>query len=152
MARKRREMISNLNLVPFIDLFSTLILFLISTAVFDQLAVLPINMGNPDAPDISVPSPSEARKIEANVKVTLTDKTIELFDSGERRVIDREQVVASAYDDIRAFAENARAKHPEKRDVVISASDVAVYEDLIAIMDRLLEQNFDQLVVMGSDL
>lgn len=151
--RGKRGIEAPLNLVPFIDLFSTLILFLISTAVFDQLAVLPIQMGNADAPDVSAPSsPTEARKIESNVKVTITDTTVELFDAGQRRVIDRAQAAAENYDEIRAFAENARAQHPEQKDAVISAADTAVYEDIIGIMDRFLEQKFDQIVVMGQDL
>ncbi len=139
---------SNLNLVPFIDLFSTMIIFLIVTAVFDQLAAVKINMGAEDKPADSVPQ-QPIKKIEANLKITITENSIELFDAGKREVI-KKQDGEFDYSVVRAFAEQTREKYPEKKDVVIFSQDKALYKDLIAVMDEFLGQSFTELVVTGA--
>lgn len=152
MGGKRRNLNTVLNLVTFIDLFSTLILFLLMTAVFDQLASVPVSLGSTDAATVSAPSsPDEARRIEAEIKVTVSDSQVILFMAGDTRTLTREEAVASRFDEIRAFAENVRMQYADKREVVLAATDKALYEDLIGVMDRFLEQDFDQLVVMGVD-
>lgn len=144
----KRDMPSNLNLVPFIDLFSTMIIFLIVTAVFDQLAAVQINMGAEDKPADAVPM-QPIKKIESSLKVTITDSSIELFDAG-RKVIVNKQGDSFSYDNVRAFAEEVRQKYPEKKDVVIFSQDKARYKDLIGVMDEFLGQSFTELIVTGS--
>jgi biopolymer transport protein ExbD len=144
----KREMPSNLNLVPFIDLFSTMIIFLIVTAVFDQLAAVQINMGAEDKPADAVPQ-QPIKKIEASLKVTIGEESIELFDAGKKEMVIKE---AGEFDyaRIRQFAEMVREKYPEKRDVVIFSQDKAKYKDLIGVMDEFLGQSFTELVVTGN--
>ncbi|HVJ65690.1 MAG TPA: biopolymer transporter ExbD [Bdellovibrionota bacterium] len=139
---------SNLNLVPFIDLFSTMIIFLIITAVFDQLAAVQINMGAEDKPADAVPA-TPIKKIEASLKVTIHEDSIELFDAGQREVINKQD---GEYDfaPVRAFAEAAREKYPEKKDVVVFSDDKAKYKDLVSVMDEFLGESFTEVVVTGG--
>ncbi|MEO5666863.1 MAG: biopolymer transporter ExbD [Bdellovibrionota bacterium] len=143
----------NLNLVPFIDLFSTLIIFLLSTAVWEQLAAVPVNLGNSDQQKVSMPnSKEEAKLVKSDLKVFIKKDSIELFDQGKSTTLTREQLISSQYEGVLQFADEARLKYPTKNDVVIQADDDATYEDIVAVMDKFLARNFDQLVVMGSEM
>lgn len=144
----KRQMQSNLNLVPFIDLFSTMIIFLIVTAVFDQLAAVQINMGAEDKPADAIPA-QPLKKIEASLKVTISENNIELFDAG-RKVNIAKDGEDFDYTLVQQFAEEVREKYPEKKDVVIFTQDKAQYKSLIGVMDEFLGQMFTELVVTGS--
>ena len=143
----------NLNLVPFIDLFSTLILFLLSTAVWEQLAAVPVNLGSSDQNKISMPtSKEEAKLVTSDLKVLIKKDSVELFDQGNTTRFAREELAGSAFDAVMQFADNARTKYPTKNDVVLQVDDDAIYEDIVTVMDKFLARDFDQLVVMGTEL
>jgi biopolymer transport protein ExbD len=152
MAKKRREFIDNLNLVPFIDLFSTLIIFLIATAVFDQLASVPVSLGSTEQEQIQRPaSPADTKRVTADIKVTISQNRVELFDAGRVVRVSREELLAQKFEQVAQFAQQVRGKYVEKKDVVFSVADNAVYSDLISSMDQFLANNFDQLIVMGAE-
>lgn len=140
---------SNLNLVPFIDLFSTMIIFLIVTAVFDQLAAVTINMGAEDKPAEAVPK-TPVKKIEGSLKVTIKEDVIELFDSGSRVIVNKNAEGNYDMAPVAEFVAAVRERNPEKRDVVISANDKSAYRELIAVMDEFLGQSFTELIVTGT--
>jgi len=142
----------NLNLVPFIDLFSTLIIFLLSTAVWEQLAAVPVNLGNSDQNKINMPtSKEEAKLVKGDLKVFIKKDAIELFDQGQTTRFSRDQLVGSRFEAVVQFADNSRLKYPTKNDVVLQVDDDAVYEDIVTVMDKFLARDFDQLVVMGAE-
>jgi biopolymer transport protein ExbD len=147
MARRRREFVDNLNLVPFIDLFSTMIIFLLSTAVWDQLAGIQANVASGSG-GAEIHSTELTQKVQANVKVTVTNDYIETFDAGSTRRYER-QGHQMDYNAVGDFLKDARERYLDKRDIVIEASDNAKYEDLVAVMDLSLGQKFTDIVVKG---
>ncbi len=152
MARKRRDIVDNLNLVPFIDLFSTLIIFLLATAVWDQLSAVPIQLGSTDQKKVEMPSgTAAAKRIQAELKVTIEPTSMVLFDKGRSKRISREEAVANNFEAIAEFAKEAReSRGLDKREVVVEVSDKAIYEDLIGTVDQFLAVNFDQLIILGA--
>src|SRR3954467_14220044 len=58
-----------LNLVPFIDLLSTLICFLLITAVWQQINVLSANSSSTTSSDSA--TPPDVKKVELNVSLLL---------------------------------------------------------------------------------
>ncbi|NCN41880.1 hypothetical protein GW916_11610 [bacterium] len=152
MAKKRREIVDNLNLVPFIDLFSTLIIFLIATAVWDQLSAVPIQLGSTEKSSAQMSSGSEAKRVQAELKVTISPTQIVLFDKGRSRSLSRDEAVANEYALIAEFAQAARqSRGPDKKELVVEMADKAIYEDMIGTVDQFLAVNFDQLVILGAE-
>lgn len=145
-----RGKVTNLNLVPFVDLFSTLIIFLISTAVWDELAAVKTSMGAQDRPSVEVPKNQDIKKIKSDVKITVTDSGIELFDAGRTNRIAKNGDQFD-YTEVEQFLADVRAKYIDKKDMLVMATDAAVYEDVIAVMDRSLQQNFDEIIVTGQE-
>ncbi len=150
---KSREAINDLNLVPFVDLFSTLILFLMATAVFDQLASVPINMGSNENPSTSRSDDGKAigKKITSTVLVQINETDMVFSDSGKTTKIAIEAAQKSEYAAVAEFMRNARKQHNDLREIVVNSTDKAKYGDIVAVMDEALAQNFDQLVVTGEE-
>lgn len=152
MAR-RKGMTTNLNLVSFIDLFSTLIIFLLVTSVWEQLAAVPVSLGSTETHPIQMPSsPSDIKKVNADLKVIIDKAGVVLFDSGKSTRIAREALLGSDFSQLEAFVSQSRQKYADKRDVVLSLADDAIYSDLVTVMDKFLAEDFDQLIVMGAEM
>lgn len=142
---------NNLNLVPFVDLFSTLIIFLITTAVWDELAAVKMNMGVQDKPAKTVVKNKEdVKKIKSDLKVTIREDMYEIFDQGHTSRFPKN---GDQWDftPLEQFFAEARGKYPDKKDMVIMSGDKVAYEDLIAVMDRSLAQDFRELIVTGLE-
>lgn len=148
---KKRELANNLNLVPFIDLFSTLIIFLIATAVWEQLSSVPISMGSTDKNPIEMPASSASAKVvEAQLKVQLNEDRIVLSHQGRRVSLTREEAQANNYQAVGEFVTDVRSRDAAQKEVVFEVADKAVYEDLVGTMDQFLAEEFDELIVMGA--
>jgi biopolymer transport protein ExbD len=150
---KSREAVDNLNLVPFVDLFSTLILFLMATAVFDQLASVPVNMGSNETPSTMNTSDGRAtgKKITSTVLVSVNETDLVMSDSGKVTRISIEAAQKGEYSAVTEFMRTARRQHNDLREIVVNSADKAKYGDIVAVMDEALAADFDQLVVTGEE-
>jgi len=143
---------NSLNLVPFVDLFSTLILFLMATAVFDQLASVPVNMGSEESASVKTDSGRAAgKKITSTVMATVTETEILLQNEGRQTKYGLDFVKQNGYREVADFMKVARLQHSDLRELVVNAKDKAKYADIVAVMDQALAQDFDQLVVTGEE-
>ncbi len=158
--RKRGTATTDLNLVPFIDLFSVLVIFLVSTAVWDQLAAVPLSMGVEDKPAFAVPNDAaKVKKITSSYKLIVMKENVDIFDNGMIQRVplvdipdpnDSEKKIKDL-SAISKFITKVRAESPDKKDMLILASDTSVYKDLVAIMDLCMEKQFSELVVSGLE-
>jgi biopolymer transport protein ExbD len=120
--------------------------------VWEQLAAVPVNLGSSDQNKISMPtSKEEAKLVTSDLKVTVKKDSVELSDQGNITRFGRDELAGSKFEAVLEFADNARVRYPTKNDVVIQVDDDATYEDIVAVMDKFLARDFDQLVVMGSE-
>ena len=134
-----------LNLVPFIDLMSVLITFLLISAVWTQVSMIQIGSSiygkktNDEKPD---PPPKAEIPFRLDVR-----------GDGYRVIIGRQEVrfpkVGGAYDQDKLMAEVKKIKelYPEKNDAVITVQDELPYETLIGGMDALLSGGFPEISV-----
>lgn len=143
----KRKFESNLNLVPFIDLFSTLIIFLLMTAVWDQLASVQANLGD-QAGGKALEIPKDIKKVQQTVKITITDQSVELFDNGKTAKL---PIAGRAFDvkPLTEFVSYVRDKYADKTDMVVIATDTAKYENIITVMDECIGKNFKDIVLTG---
>jgi biopolymer transport protein ExbD len=150
--RGRRSMVTNVNLVPFIDLFSTLIIFLLSTAVWDQLASIEMSLGAQDKATVEAPK-EELKKVTSNVKITVSDSYIEVFEEGKSEKVERPKDSKDDFDYalVDRFLDGIRQRYPEKRDMLVFATDASAYKDLVGVLDRALARKFEELIVTGLE-
>jgi biopolymer transport protein ExbD len=132
----------NLNLTPFIDLFSVLVIFLISTAVWQQLSSLSTNIENSTSSDNPVP-----KEKEVSLSITLLADKVQLLESEKTtdipylptQEIDRERLKSSV--------ETWRTRFPDKKDVTLNTANTVAYGKMIAVFDIVVGAGFPNVGV-----
>ena len=136
----------DLNLVPFIDLMSVLITFLLITAVWTQVSMIQIGSSlygkKSDTQPQAEPPPHADVVLKVDVKSSGYILTV-----GKQMISLPKQ--ENQYDDAGLIAQLQRVKqlYPEKLDAVVSISDELPYEQLIKAMDNLLVAQFSAISV-----
>jgi biopolymer transport protein ExbD len=142
---KGRKVSLELNLVPFIDLMSVLITFLLITAVWSQVSMIQVGSSlygkkNDQAPQIP-PEADVVLKLDIRASgyvLTLGKQTIQI------------PLLNKEYDEAGLVAQLEKAKqlYPNKSDAAIAMSDDLPYERLIKGMDGFLKAGFPQISVL----
>lgn len=135
------------NLVPFIDLMSVLITFLLITAVWTQVSMIQIGTSiygkkAENSPPPPIPEQADVvlkLEIKANVYVlTVAKQVIQI------------PAVNADYDEAGLIAQLEKAKqlYPAKKDGAIAMADDLPYERLIKGMDAMLKAGFPIISVL----
>ena len=134
-----------LNLVPFIDLMSVCIIFLLITAVWTQVSMIQIGSSvYGKRNDVEQAEPPPRPEIAFRLDVTNSGFVINLGKTQSR--IPKlngqwnEQGLLTALQEI-------KTKYPEKNDAIIMMADDLKYQDLILGMDSLLVGGFPEISV-----
>jgi biopolymer transport protein ExbD len=139
----KRSANAELNLVPYIDLLSTLICFLLLTAVYQQISSLSTQGAPPGTTD-SASSPDQPKKVQFKVSI-LTDH-LEMAE--DDKVIQIPFVRGEP--DFQALLEKLghwKAKFPDRRDVTLNSDGQTPYKYLIRAMDTLVQGEFEDIGV-----
>ncbi len=134
----KKPLDAQINLVPFIDLLSCCISFLLITAVWTQLARMDVTQKS-KAPAGAVDEPPTP-----TVQLTLfIDKDGYTFtkSTGERTEI---PLKGEEYDYTKLSETMVQAKkdHPDKEDITIKADDTVIYNKIIKTMDVVISSKF----------
>lgn len=142
----RRAVSADLNLVPFIDLMSVLITFLLITAVWTQISMMQIGSSIYGRKSEDEPPP----EIKPETQVVLR---FDILETGYRVQFENNKYfvpkIGDVYDAERVagFLLLVKEKYPNKEDAVISMEDQLPYEHLIQAMDVLLKAQFPKISV-----
>ena len=141
-----REKNIELNLVPFIDLMSVLITFLLITAVWTQVSMIQIGSSLYGKRNEDQPPPTPPPHADVVVKVDV--KEIGYVLTVGRQIISL-PLIEQQFDDAGLVAQLQRVKqlYPEKVDAVLTVADVMPYEQLIKAMENILTAGFSSISV-----
>lgn len=133
------------NLVPFIDLMSVLIIFLLITAVWTQVSMIQIGSsiyGKKNSDETAPPPP----RAEIAFRLDVTDNGYQVVVGSQRTFIGKKN---GEYDHPGLLQELKRIKeiYPDKTDAVITILDWLPYVSLIEGMDGLLEAGFPEISI-----
>jgi biopolymer transport protein ExbD len=134
-----------INLVPFIDLLSCCISFLLITAVWTQLARMDVTQKGQGAAGSTDEKPPEAQ-----VQLTLfinQDGYMFTTSTGEQTPIPKkgeEYDVIKLADTLKGVRANPQIP-AEKRDITVKAEDKVVYKNIIATMDVVISAGFPDI-------
>jgi biopolymer transport protein ExbD len=130
---------ADLNLVPYIDLLTCLIAFLLITAVWTQVARLAAHgRDGGDTEERSVP-----------VMVMVGEQGFNLMVADDRQVLPR---TPAGYDfaALQRALQKVKAAMPDKDDLLVSSEDGITYDTLVGTMDTVLSAGFPQPSLVGS--
>lgn len=133
----KKSLDAELNLVPFIDLLSCLISFLLITAVWTQISSVRVastgGLSNEEQP------PKEQTTID--IRVTMTERGYALSLAGN--MVDMPKVAkpeGGTTFDSKQLVEKlklVKQQYPEQRAVTVAAEDAIGFEDLVATVDAV---------------
>jgi biopolymer transport protein ExbD len=134
----------DLNLVPFIDLFSVLICFLIMTAVWNQIDALSTNVDNATSSDAA--SNENPNKRKESLTVTLLKDRMEMSESvsiGSRTLSEKNYRFKNLGENIdiskmERVLNSWRHKYPNKKDVILNTDNQVLYNKMIQVFDALV--------------
>jgi biopolymer transport protein TolR len=145
----KKSVDSEIPLVPFIDLLLCCVMFLLVTAVWNQLARLDANQNQPGQQAPNEPPPEEKIKVilqvQANgfVLASSAGDRIEIPKSGD--TYDMEQ--------LREKLQERKRLEPNRKDLVVAPEDGVQYKDVVASMDMVVGEGFpDMSLSDGSTL
>lgn len=138
----KKNLDSEIPLVPFIDLLLCCVMFLLVTAVWNKLARLDANQQVPgQAAQMDQPPPEEV--IRLYLQVTQAGFTI-ASTAGERIEIPK---AGEEYDvdGLRTRLQERRVAEPNRHDLIVAPEDGVMYEDVIAAMDLAVGEGFEDV-------
>lgn len=136
------------NLVPFIDLMSVLITFLLITAVWTQVSMMQIGTsiyGKKTGDQVVTLTPDIDKVLKLDVR---TDGYL-LTVGNEKYLLPK---VNQEYDSIALLEQLKKAKllFPQKVDAMIAVDETLSYEVLVTGMDAILKAGFPQISVAAG--
>lgn len=138
---------AELNLVPFIDLFSALICFLLMTAAWNSLET--IDTGAPPKSidlrdDNEPPPPPPSQKPKVMLTVTLY---VDRLDAGEDNIVQTFRHIGGTPDfaGLTKLLAEWRKKYPDRKDLVLATENRAPYKHLIKLMDTFIAGEFPEV-------
>jgi len=142
-----------LNLVPFIDLMSVCIIFLLITAVWTQVSMIQLGTsiyarktGDPatntqEDPDSDVP-----------FRVDVHLKGYRVIIGSNRVNIPRQGNGRYNYKSLESEIKKIKSSYPKKVTVVVTSQDQLVYKHLILAMDLLLAAGFPEISIATGEM
>ncbi len=140
----KKPLNADLNLVPYIDLLTCMVSFLLITAAWTQLARLEARQKGKGEAGEEVPP-------QAQVNITVV-----VNDSGFNLVVGQDQTpipkTGEQYDFTRLATELKKVKdqHPEKNDVKVASEDQIKFDTLVHTMDVALAARFPDLSLVDT--
>lgn len=138
----KRSANAELNLVPYIDLLSTLICFLLLTAVYQQISALSTE-GSTQAASESA-APPDPNRVDLSVSVFLDH--IEATAGKAQKKIPHLKGEPD-YKGLSVVLGSWKSQWPDRKDVTLHTDSQAPYKYLIDVMDTLVEAQFDDVGV-----
>jgi biopolymer transport protein ExbD len=140
----RKPLNADLNLVPYIDLLTCMVAFLLITAVWTQLARLSAQQkGQGQAGEETPP------ELQVKIQVIVNQEGFNLVVGQDQTPIPKRGV---DYDFEKLGVELKKAKdaHPDKNDVQVASEDQIVFDTLIRTMDTALSARFADISLVDT--
>ncbi len=138
----KKSLMADLNLVPYIDLLTCMVSFLLITAVWTQVSQLSAHQGGKGGDDAVDPPMTR-------VMVLVNDEGFNVAINADRVQIGKRN---GDYDFERLNAELKKVKsnYPDKGDIQVASEDSVLFESLTRTMDAALSAGFPEVALLDS--
>ncbi|MFM2416450.1 MAG: hypothetical protein RL385_1173 [Pseudomonadota bacterium] len=139
----KKNLDHSIPLVPFIDLLLCCVMFLLVTAVWNQLARINANQQQPGQPQQDQPPPEQDPKIKLILQVQSTGYVL-ATSAGERTAIPKN---GDAYDveELVKKLKERRELEPNRKDITVTPEDGTRYEDVVKAMDVVVGEGYEAM-------
>jgi biopolymer transport protein TolR len=140
----KKQLNAELNLVPYIDLLTCMVAFLLITAVWTQLARLQAQQkGQGQAGEETPP------ELQVKIVVMVNQEGFNLVVGQDQTPIPKK---GAEYDFEKLATELKKAKdgHPDKNDAQVASEDTIKFDVLIRAMDTAIQARFPDISLIDS--
>lgn len=149
-----------INLVPFIDLLSVLVVFLLLSAVWTQVTSLRVTQTGGLSSETDTPPEPDDSTID--VRVTLTDRgyilllagnPVEMPKANVEKVDESGNTTTVMGFDTKALAEKlalVKKQYPAQKAVTVAAEDAVLYDDLVGTIDSIVALELPDISVTAA--
>jgi biopolymer transport protein TolR len=130
----KRPLNADLNLVPYIDLLTCMVAFLLITAVWTQVAQLHTKPRGPGGTD--EPSPPAAK-----LSLVVGQDNVNVLLNQERAIVPNQQGEPD-WEALSALLKKAKGQYPDLDDAQIASADDVLFERLAGVMDVTIAAGF----------
>jgi biopolymer transport protein TolR len=140
----KKELNAELNLVPYIDLLTCMVAFLLITAVWTQLARL------------NASQKGQGQAGEETPPVQPVNIVVVVNQEGFNLVISQDQIPIVKkgdqydYEKLGVELKKAKTNHPDKNDVKVASEDQIKFETLVQTMDTVLSSQFPDISLIDT--
>jgi len=140
----RKALNADLNLVPYIDLLTCMVAFLLITAVWTQLSRLQAQQKGQGQAGEEVPP-----ELQTKIVVVVNQEGFNLVVGQDQTPIQKK---GTDYDFERLGIEMKKAKdaHPDKNDVQVASEDPIMFDTIIRTMDTALTARFPDISLIDT--
>ncbi len=137
----------DINLIPFMDLMSVCIIFLLITSVWTQFSMIQLGSSiYAKQRDNQIEPPKPEDKISLDIKVTMNGYVVTVAGGGvpipkKEGKWDKKGLLT--------HMQKVKQRYPQKEDSIVFVDDVVPYEELVRAMDVLMLSGFSNLSVGG---
>lgn len=133
-----------INLVPFIDLLSSLIAFLLMTAVWTQIATLQVGQQGSNNP-----MQQQQQDQKLTLTITVTDRNFMLNVGADAMALDK---VGNDYnfEELNKKLAEVKTNAPDLEDVKVQAEDGIQYDVLVRVIDTCLGNRMTNVTLTGA--
>ena len=141
-APRRKAVDADLNLVPYIDLLTCMVAFLLITAVWTQLARLGVDQHGPGPGEQTAPPTDK-------IAVVVHDDGFNLIVGNDQKPLPRK---AGALDFATLATELAAVKqsHPDRTDAQVVSADNVAFDSIVRTMDTTMSAGFGDLSLLDA--
>lgn len=140
-----RNVNADVNIIPFIDLMSVIIIFLLITAVWTQVSMIQLGSSvygkqvdkTPPPKDITPPVQVQVFITANSYVITLDKKKYSIKKKND--AYDK----LTLYKQLKAFKEKSTAK----ADAMITVADEVIYNDMVEAMDVMMQSGYPEITV-----
>ena len=149
----KKSSVVELNLVPFIDLMSVCIIFLLITAVWIQISMIQLGTSvySKKQDDPPIP-PSLTPHQEVPFRVDVLSEGYKVVLGSEAVMIPLVRKGTYNHKALTRQIEAVKKIYPEKIDVVVTSRDNLMYKHLIMAMDLLLNAGFSGISIATGEV
>lgn len=147
----RRNIAVELNLVPFIDLMSVCIIFLLITAVWTQISMIQLSSSLYSKKTEALPLEEPPLYADIPFRVNVLETGFDILVGKERISI---PLKGRKYNEkaLLKQVKKIKAIYPEKKDAIVASRDHVKYKYVIGAMDALLNGGFPEVVIATGEM
>jgi biopolymer transport protein TolR len=140
----RKALSADLNLVPYIDLLTCMVAFLLITAVWTQLARLSAQQkGQGQAGEETPPEKQE------KIVIVVNQEGFNLVVGTDQTPIPKKGTDYD-FETLATDLKKAKESHPDKNDLQVASEDKIVFDTLIRTMDTALTARFADISLVDT--